>query len=54
MREAAALARFEGCAELELTTGTRRHAAHAFYAAQGFEWTALRFGRALGQREQGR
>jgi len=48
LREAAALARAEGCAELELTTGMRRHAAHAFYAAQGFAWTALRFGRALG------
>lgn len=54
VREAAALARAEGCAELELTTGMRRHAAHAFYAAQGFEWTALRFGRALGQGEQKR
>lgn len=48
VREAAALARAEGCAVLELTTGKQRHAAHAFYAAQGFEWTALRFGRALG------
>ena len=48
VREAAALARAEGCAVLELTTGRQRHAAHAFYVAQGFEWTALRFGRALG------
>jgi GNAT superfamily N-acetyltransferase len=47
VREAAALARKEGCAVLELTTGRQRHAAHAFYAAQGFAWTALRFGRAL-------
>lgn len=47
VREAAALARAEGCAVLELTTGKGRHAAHAFYAAQGFAWTALRFGRAL-------
>ncbi len=47
VREAAALARAEGCAELELTTGLRRHAAHAFYAARGFTWTALRFGRTL-------
>jgi GNAT superfamily N-acetyltransferase len=47
VREAAALARAEGCAELELTTGMRRHAAHAFYAAQGFTWTSLRFRRDL-------
>ena len=47
VREAAALARAEGCAALELTTGIRRHAAHAFYAAQGFTWTSLRFGRVL-------
>lgn len=47
VREAAALARAEGCSEVELTTGMRRHAAHAFYAAQGFTWTSLRFGRAL-------
>lgn len=53
LREAAALARAEGCAELELTTGMRRHAAHAFYAARGFAWTALRFGRALGGEENG-
>ena len=47
VREAAALARAEGCSALELTTGMRRHAAHAFYAAQGFTWTSLRFGRSL-------
>ena len=47
VREAAALARAEGCAVLELTTGKQRDAAHAFYAAQGFAWTALRFGRTL-------
>ncbi len=47
VREAAALARAEGCAELELTTGMRRHAAHAFYAAQGLTWTSLRFRRDL-------
>ncbi len=47
VREAAALAEAEGRAELELTTGMRRHAAHAFYAAQGFAWTSLRFGRTL-------
>lgn len=48
VRAAEALARAEGCAVLELTTGKGRREAHAFYAAQGFEWTALRFGRALG------
>jgi GNAT superfamily N-acetyltransferase len=48
VREAAALAEAMGCAELELTTGMRRHAAHAFCAAQGFAWTSLRFGRPLG------
>ncbi len=53
VREAAALARAEGCAVLELTTGRQRHAAHAFYAAQGFDWTALRFGRALDGGEEG-
>jgi GNAT superfamily N-acetyltransferase len=47
VREAAALARAEGCAVLELTTGKQRHGAHAFYAAQGFTWTALRFAREL-------
>lgn len=47
VRKAAALARAEGCEVLELTTGRQRHAAHAFYAAQGFAWTALRFGRTL-------
>ncbi len=47
VREASALAEAEGGAELELTTGMRRHAAHAFYAAQGFTWASLRFGRAL-------
>jgi GNAT superfamily N-acetyltransferase len=46
VREAAAVARAEGCSTLELTTGRQRHAAHAFYAAQGFAWTALRFARA--------
>jgi aminoglycoside 6'-N-acetyltransferase I len=49
VREAAAVARAEGCGVLELTTGRQRHAAHAFYAAQGFAWTALRLGRALDQ-----
>ena len=54
VREAAALAAAEGCVELELTTGMRRHAAHAFYAAQGFAWTSLRFGRPLGGKEGAR
>jgi ribosomal protein S18 acetylase RimI-like enzyme len=53
VREAAALARAEGCAVLELTTGKQRDAAHAFYAAQGFAWTALRFGRALATDDEG-
>jgi GNAT superfamily N-acetyltransferase len=47
VRAAASLARAEGCAVLELTTGKQREAAHAFYAAQGFAWTALRFAREL-------
>ena len=47
VREAAELARAAGCAELELTTGLRRHAAHAFYAGLGFEWRSLRFVRTV-------
>jgi GNAT superfamily N-acetyltransferase len=47
VQEAEALARAEGCAVLELTTGKQRHEAHAFYAARGFAWTALRFALAL-------
>lgn len=54
LREAAALARAEGCADLELTSGRQRHGAHAFYAAQGFDPTALRFRRALGPGEGAR
>jgi GNAT superfamily N-acetyltransferase len=47
IQEAAAVAKAEGCAALELTTNMRRHAAHAFYAARGFTWTSLGFGRKL-------
>ena len=47
LREAVALARAEGCAEVELTSGLQRRAAHAFYEKRGFNRTALRFRRAL-------
>lgn len=47
VQEAAALARAEGCAALEVTTGTHRRAAQAFYAAQGFVPNSVRFVRAL-------
>ena len=53
LQEAAALAKAEGCAGLELTTNMRRHAAHAFYAARGFTWTSLGFGRKLDGDEPG-
>lgn len=49
VRDAAVLARAEGCATLELTTGRQRHAAHAFYEALGFVWTARRYALTLGR-----
>jgi GNAT superfamily N-acetyltransferase len=40
-------ARQAGCDLLELTTGSQREEAHAFYRAQGFVSTSLRFSRSL-------
>ncbi|MDE2200940.1 MAG: GNAT family N-acetyltransferase, partial [Rhodospirillales bacterium] len=47
LAEAEALARAAGCARLELTSGLQREAAHAFYRAQGYAATSLRFARTL-------
>lgn len=43
VEHAAALARQAGCDRLELTSGTGRADAHAFYAAVGFSPSALGF-----------
>jgi PhnO protein len=47
LRHAAVLARAQGCASLELTTGLARQEAHAFHEAQGFTRASLCFVRAL-------
>ena len=44
---AEALASEAGCRELELTTGTSRTGAHAFYRSLGFEVSSYRFWRPL-------
>jgi len=41
-------ARQAGCERVELTSANDRGEAHAFYRAQGFEQSSLRFHRALG------
>jgi GNAT superfamily N-acetyltransferase len=46
---AAALAHQWRCARLEVTSGFRLPAAHAFYRARGFTESARRFTRALGE-----
>jgi ribosomal protein S18 acetylase RimI-like enzyme len=40
-------ARERGCVGVELTSGVDREAAHAFYRAQGFVSTSLKFFRAV-------
>lgn len=47
IEEAAALATRRGCELIELTTALRRHEAHAFYEAAGFERTSYRYARSL-------
>jgi aminoglycoside 6'-N-acetyltransferase I len=47
LKAGAQAARQAGCDVLELTSGTQREAAHAFYRAQGFSSTSLRFVRSL-------
>ncbi len=47
VKAASQAARMAGCDVLELTTGVRREAAHAFYRAIGFEQSSLRFSRSL-------
>lgn len=48
LREAEQRARAVGAARIELTSALQRHDAHAFYRACGFEESALRFVRRLG------
>ncbi|HEX6841094.1 MAG TPA: GNAT family N-acetyltransferase [Stellaceae bacterium] len=45
---AVAAARQAGCERVELTSANDRAEAHAFYRAQGFEQSSLRFHRLLG------
>jgi aminoglycoside 6'-N-acetyltransferase I len=45
---ALAAARQAGCERVELTSANDRAEAHAFYRAQGFEQSSLRFHRLLG------
>jgi GNAT superfamily N-acetyltransferase len=47
LKAGAQAARQAGCDQLELTTGLQREEAHAFYRAQGFTSTSLRFVRSL-------
>jgi aminoglycoside 6'-N-acetyltransferase I len=47
LKAGAQAARQAGCDDLELTSGLRRVEAHAFYRAQGFQETSLRFLRNL-------
>ena len=47
LKAGAQAARQAGCDDLELTSGLKRAGAHAFYRAQGFTDTALRFHRPL-------
>ncbi len=47
VKAASQAARMAGCDVLELTSGVRREAAHAFYRAIGFEHSSLRFSRSL-------
>lgn len=48
LREAEQRARQAGAARIELTSATHRHEAHAFYRACGFDESALRFLKRLG------
>ena len=48
LKEAEQRARAAGAARLELTSALPRHDAHAFYRACGFEESALRFVKRLG------
>ncbi|MFY2763270.1 GNAT family N-acetyltransferase [Arenimonas sp. MALMAid1274] len=48
LREAEQRARQAGAARIELTSATQRHEAHAFYRACGYEDSALRFQKRLG------
>lgn len=48
LREAEHLARAAGAVRIELTSASHRHEAHAFYRQCGYEESALRFLRRLG------
>ena len=48
LREAESLARSSGAVRIELTSASHRHEAHEFYRACGYEESALRFLRRLG------
>lgn len=48
LREAEQRARQAGAARIELTSATHRHEAHAFYRACGYDESALRFLKRLG------